>query len=276
LADVHAALLHHYAQSFVHSHIQPDLGVARQRASAAVGVPKTIEVTYAGSVTLLILWDVDHTLIENAGVSKLIYAAAFETLTGRPPHLAAPTEGRTDPGIMRALYQLHGLSMPPWKHVERALAQAGARHADLLKTRGSVLPGAVAVLTLLGGRSDVVQSTLTGNIRANALVKLSAFGLDALLDLDLGAYGSDGERRAELVGAARRRFANAKGREPDRTVLVGDTPRDVEAALSGGAEILAVASGIHSPAELRAAGAGTILDDLTDSARVLVALGLDG
>jgi phosphoglycolate phosphatase-like HAD superfamily hydrolase len=110
----------------------------------------------------------------------------------------------------------------------------------------------------------------------NALVKLSAFGLDMLLDLEVGAYGSDGERRAELVGAARRRFADARGREPERTVLVGDTPRDVEAALSGGAEILAVASGIHSPADLHAAGAETILDDLTDSARVLAALGLDG
>jgi hypothetical protein len=166
VVDVHAALLHHYAQSFVHGHIQPDLGIARQRLSAPVGAPKTIEVTYAGSVTLLILWDVDHTLIENAGVSKLIYAAAFETLTGRPPRLAAPTEGRTDPGIMRALHQLHGLTMPSWERVERALAQAGARHADLLKTKGSVLPGAVAVLTLLAERPDVVQSTLTGNIRA--------------------------------------------------------------------------------------------------------------
>ena len=239
-------------------------------------MPKTIEVTYAGSVTLLILWDVDHTLIENAGVSKLIYAAAFEELTGRRPDFTAPTEGRTDPGIMRAFYQVHGLAMPPWERVESALVQAGACHADLLKAKGSVLPGADAVLRLLGERSDVVQSTLTGNIRANALVKLATFGLDSLLDLDIGAYGSDGERRADLVGAARRRFADARGHVPDRIMLVGDTPRDVEAALSGGAEILAVASGIHSHADLLAAGAGTVLDDLTDSARVLTALGLDG
>jgi hypothetical protein len=34
--------------------------------------------------TLLVLWDVDHTLIENNGVNKETYAYAFELLTGRP------------------------------------------------------------------------------------------------------------------------------------------------------------------------------------------------
>ena len=35
---------------------------------------------------LLVLWDIDHTLIENHGVNKEIYALAFELLTGRPAH----------------------------------------------------------------------------------------------------------------------------------------------------------------------------------------------
>lgn len=34
---------------------------------------------------LIVLWDIDHTLIENAGVSKEIYAAAFTALSGRAP-----------------------------------------------------------------------------------------------------------------------------------------------------------------------------------------------
>lgn len=34
---------------------------------------------------LIVLWDIDHTLIENAGVSKEIYAAAFAALAGRAP-----------------------------------------------------------------------------------------------------------------------------------------------------------------------------------------------
>jgi phosphoglycolate phosphatase len=43
----------------------------------------------------LLLWDVDHTLIENGGVSKENYALAFEILTGRAPEAQPQTDGRT-------------------------------------------------------------------------------------------------------------------------------------------------------------------------------------
>ncbi|MEV7964749.1 transposase [Sphaerisporangium sp. NPDC088356] len=43
---------------------------------------------------------------------------------------------------------------------------------------------------------------LTGNIEANARVKLRAFGLDTLVDLECGAYGGHSEDRAALVGVA--------------------------------------------------------------------------
>ncbi|GAA4966686.1 hypothetical protein GCM10023238_38110 [Streptomyces heliomycini] len=75
-------------------------------------------------------------------------------------------------------------------------------------------------------------SVLTGNIDANARVKLSAFGLDSLLDLPVGAYGADADLRPDLVAVARERVQRLRGVRADTpTVLVGDTPRDVEAAL---------------------------------------------
>ncbi len=55
-------------------------------------------------------------------------------------------------------------------------------------------------------------------------------------------------------------------------VLVGDTPRDVEAALTSGAHIIAVATGVDSPAGLAAAGATVVLPDLADTPRVLAPL----
>ncbi len=50
---------------------------------------------YSGRVPRLVLWDVDHTLIENAGVSKEIYSAAFAILTGQ--------DASTPPGPMAGL-----------------------------------------------------------------------------------------------------------------------------------------------------------------------------
>ncbi|MFF7406633.1 HAD family hydrolase [Streptomyces murinus] len=219
---------------------------------------------------LIVLWDIDHTLIENAGLSKEIYAAAFSSLAGRGPSEPARTEGRTDRLIMRDMFLREGLLVPDWSDIEATLARAGHDRLGDLRLRGTALPGVQEVLKAADARSGWLSSVLTGNIAANAHVKLSAFGLDALLDLAVGAYGADAELRPELVAVARERIQRLRGVPADvPVVLVGDTPRDAEAALGTGSGIIAVASGVHSPAELAAAGAHEILPDLSDTRRVL-------
>jgi phosphoglycolate phosphatase-like HAD superfamily hydrolase len=49
------------------------------------------------------------------------------------------------------------------------------------------------------------------------------------------------------------------------TVLIRDTPKDIEAGLTAGVRVFAVVSDKRSAKELRAAGATVIVDDLTDS-----------
>lgn len=221
-------------------------------------------------MALIVLWDIDHTLIDNAGVSKEIYAAAFETVTGSRPGEAAVTEGRTDRLIMRDMFVRNAADEPQWPEVEAALAQAGQERLDVLRKRGTALPGVREVLKETSVRADWVSSVLTGNIAANARIKLAAFDLDALLDLPVGAYGADAEERPHLVDIARRRFQRARGLPLGTpVVLVGDTPRDVEAALTSGAHIIAVATGVDSPSVLAAAGAPVVLPDLADTDRVL-------
>ncbi|MDJ0346299.1 haloacid dehalogenase-like hydrolase [Streptomyces sp. H10-C2] len=219
---------------------------------------------------LIVLWDIDHTLIDNAGVSKEIYAAAFSALVGGQPAGPARTEGRTDRLIMRELFLRHGLPEPEWRVVEAALVRAGEERLRDLRLRGTALPGVRDALKATSAHEGWVSSILTGNIAANARVKLSAFGLDPFLDLPVGAYGADAEQRADLVTVARERAQRLRGVRADvPAVLVGDTPRDVEAARATGSGIVAVASGIHSPGELRAAGASVVLPDLSDAAGLL-------
>ncbi|MFB6550177.1 HAD family hydrolase [Streptomyces sp. NPDC056405] len=222
---------------------------------------------------LIVLWDIDHTLIENAGVSKEIYAAAFSELAGREPTGPARTEGRTDRLIMRDMFVREGLSVPDWSSIEAALERAGSERRDALRSRGWALPGAHEALKAASARSGWVSSVLTGNIEANARVKLSAFGLDSLLDLPVGAYGADADLRPDLVAVARERVRRLRGVRADTPiVLVGDTPRDVEAALATGCGVVAVASGLHDRAELTAAGAPEVLPDLADAKRLLSVL----
>jgi phosphoglycolate phosphatase-like HAD superfamily hydrolase len=143
-------------------------------------------------------------------------------------------------------------------------AAGEGREADLSQ-RGRVLPGVYRALKSVAEEDGMISSVLTGNIAANARVKLGAFGLDALLDLEVGAYGADSTDRAALVDVARSRIRAAYGL-PDGApvVLIGDTPRDVDAALKTGSDIVAVASGVHSAAELQQAGASFVLADLSD------------
>jgi phosphoglycolate phosphatase len=226
--------------------------------------------------TMLILWDVDHTLIENGGVSKETYALAYELLTGVEPVHRPQTDGRTDPTIMRELFASNGLAFTP-EHDERlfaALVEAMRRKTPELAKRGHALPGAEAALSGLSEDPSVVQTVLTGNIVENARAKLAPFGLDKYLDFEVGGYGSDDIVRSRLVAIARHRASSKYSISFDRdsTVLVGDTLRDVDAGLQGGARVIAVATGIDSETTLREAGAHEVLPDLVDTAQFLGAL----
>ncbi len=225
---------------------------------------------------LLALWDVDHTLIENSGISKDTYARAFERLTGRSVDHEIHTEGRTDPEIMLNMLTAHGIE-PTTEHVARipeALESSMSANASRLRERGYALPGAHTTLEALRDAPGVIQAPLTGNIRPNAFTKLSVFGLHAYLDFEVGAYGSDDHVRANLVGIARRRAATKYNATFDTrsTILLGDTWRDVRAGRDGGAFVVAVASGSDSIDRLQAEGADIVLPDLRDAQSVVEAV----
>jgi len=226
------------------------------------------------STMTLVLWDVDHTLIENGGVSKEAYATAFEMLTGRAAVEPIETDGRTDPEIMRNLLARHGLVYDD-ERSRTVLIEALASKLEDLRLRGHSMPGAKAILEQLQREVGVLQTVLTGNIQPNAVVKLAAFGLDKFVDFEIGGYGSDDPVRSKLVQVAQSR-AGAKypGQRFDRTntVVVGDTPRDVLTGLEGGARVVAVATGVSTMDDLRAAGASVLLPNLIDTPATLRAI----
>lgn len=221
----------------------------------------------------LVLWDVDHTLIENSGVSKATYARAFEMLSGSPSRVTPDTDGRTDFEILRLLFDANGVVPPEEYHIpfEQALSDAMTENCAELRERGHVLPGAGEILAVMGADENVIQSALTGNIAHNAREKLAAFGLDKYLDLEVGGYGSDHIVRAELARAARSKVRAKYGVEfhRDSTVMIGDTIRDVEAALKGDSAIIGVATGPNTVRELLDAGANAAIDNLSDTDEVV-------
>ena len=226
--------------------------------------------------TTLVLWDIDHTLIESGGVGGKVYAAAFKKVTGRRLVHMAELSGRTEPVIFRETLQLHGIDDPDdlFDRFAEEQARGYAERADELRTRGRALPGAAEALSTLASQDHVIQSVLTGNTRQSAQIKLAVFGLDRYLNLDIGAYGTDSDVRADLVEIARHRAAAGHGVQFDRdsTVLIGDTPNDVKAARDGSARVIAVATGKDSEDDLADAGADTVFADLTNIDALLAAI----
>jgi phosphoglycolate phosphatase-like HAD superfamily hydrolase len=227
----------------------------------------------------LVLWDIDGTLVSTAGHGRYAFEDAFERVFGPlPPTDGLNMGGRTDPDIALELLTLGGVE-PSEENVAallEGLIAALADRAEAITAEGHAMPGVHAALEWLAARDDVVQGLLTGNIRPNAELKLQALGLADPIDFDIGGYGSDDSLRSSLVAVARERALAKLGHDIDveRTILIGDTPRDVEAAHAVGARALAVATGFSSAAELHASGADTVLPDMRDRGALALALGL--
>jgi phosphoglycolate phosphatase len=240
-------------------------------------------------VSLLVLWDVDHTLLDAGGAGIQLIRRAFTEMFGRDFPRTPALAGRTDRAIALEVLTRSGVPDPRAQlpAFQQLVAGLAPQLGGLVRDSGRALPGATAALTALAALADgrggadrrgpggpLVQSVLTGNMQATALVKLAALDLDRYLDLRVGAYGDAHEIRADLVPLARARAAAAYGRDfaGRATVLIGDTPLDVEAARLTGARSVGVATGGFTAAELSAAGADAVLPDLADTARVLAAI----
>ena len=232
----------------------------------------------AGSVvrTLLVLWDIDHTLTENHGVNKETYAFAFKLLTGRRAEHPAQTDGRTEPEIMLNMLLAHGIKPTPayFERVPEVLEAATVAKAADLRERGHELPGARDVLATLQATPGIIQSVLSGNIEPNAVTKLSVFNLDSYIDFEVGGYGSDDPARDKLVAFARDRASAKYGVQLDKTntVLIGDTLRDVRAGRNGGAHVIGIATGSDGMDALRSEGAEIVFPDLRDTRLVVEAI----
>jgi phosphoglycolate phosphatase-like HAD superfamily hydrolase len=232
---------------------------------------------------LLVLWDVDYTLVTTDGVGKYLYEVVLAELYGLDlPSPLTSMAGRTDSSIGLEVLTAAGVPEPQdeLSRFQDLLSARAPELDDMVREHGRVLPGAEAAIAALAGlagrdgRQPVVQSLLTGNIPALARVKLGALGLTEHLDLSIGAYGDVSQFRADLVPvarqyAARRYSADFSG---TATVLIGDTPNDIEAATTAGARSVGVATGSFTMQQLIDAGADVVLADLTDADLLVAAV----
>ena len=215
----------------------------------------------------LLLWDIDGTLLASGGAGmRALRTALLRTFAIDGSLEDIDFGGRTDRWIMRRIFGKFGLPATEENFTRFLDGYLAELPAELANPHARVLPGVRALLATAGARPDVAQGLLTGNVERGARTKLSHH--DLWDHFPFGAFADDSEFRNELGPHALRRAHAHTGVHfpPTRTWIIGDTPHDIACARVIGANVIAVATGTHTAAELAAHSPDALLADLADAA----------
>jgi phosphoglycolate phosphatase len=214
---------------------------------------------------VVVLFDIDETLVHTGGSGARSWKAAFEKLYGIPADIGQHSSaGETDPQVARATFNAVVGRDPNDDELDRLYVEYLLHLADdiLVAEQYRVLPGAETTLRALGA-AGVMLGLVSGAMEGAARTKLVPANLNRFFIF--GGYGSDSPDRAELTRLAIEKGARLHRQlTPSQVFVVGDTPRDIDAAMAAGAVSVGVASGHFSVDELRAAGGDHVLGSLED------------
>jgi phosphoglycolate phosphatase-like HAD superfamily hydrolase len=222
---------------------------------------------------LVLLFDIDGTLLDSGGAGRRAIDRAFERLHGRRDACASFSfGGMTDRAIARAGLVAIGAAVTAEAIDGLIAAYLEALAEELPPSRAIVHAGVEAALDAASA-SGAAVGLGTGNVRPGARLKLARVGLAERFAF--GGFGCDHEVRSELLRAGVARGAALLGAPVAecRMVIIGDTPKDVAAAQAIGAESLAVATGPFSMDALAVTRPTWLFRDLSDPGALDALLG---
>ena len=196
------------------------------------------------------LFDIDGTLLRNRDhIHRDSFVIGVQQVTGvdiEPVLFLTP--GGTDPVILRDAFEKADIPReviePQWDAIVEAIHRACEERRREMEIR--IMPGAETVLAHLV-RKGALLGVATGNLEAIGWIKLEEAGLREWFRF--GGFSNHFPVRAELVADAARKAREIAGASA-RVCVVGDTPRDIEAARVNALPVIAVATGRFSFGEL--------------------------
>jgi phosphoglycolate phosphatase len=214
----------------------------------------------------VLLFDVDGTLVTTGGVGRRALEVAFERVHQRRDACRSfRLDGMTDRAIVRS-----GLSAIGIEPTEEGIDRVLAGYLEVLGEEVAAAPAATyrvhagmhAILEAASARREVAVGLGTGNIREGARIKLERVGI--YYRFPFGGFGCDAEERPALIRRGAERGAERLGLplHACRVVIIGDTPKDVDAARAIGAESVGVGTGSFTAAQLLAVGATCAFENL--------------
>jgi phosphoglycolate phosphatase-like HAD superfamily hydrolase len=214
------------------------------------------------SERVLLLFDIDGTLL--VGASQAHAQAVHRALTDvydveHPAAARVQAAGRTDMEIARAILLRSGVSADRIDaHADDFRDACCEEYARLCpgSLADCLVPGMAQLLEVLDHAPGAILALVTGNLEPVARLKLARAGIGHRFPTGQGAFGSDSEDRTELPAIARARAGvNGSPHPRERTLVIGDTPRDIACARADGVRCIAVTTGPYPASELTGADA---------------------
>jgi len=224
----------------------------------------------------LIFFDIDGTLTRTQNGYLPFNEAVFKTFGINGDIRSVIPDGNTDPRIVEDIFAQASVTLAidegQWAEFSLNLRDCYSNAVQQGSTAIRALPGAAALLRQLSEEEKFICSVVTGNLESMATVKLQTAGLSSYLCR--GAYGSDSPRRPDLPLIAKQRCEQLSQESIalNQCIIVGDTPRDLEAARQNHMKCVLVGTGRYPVEELMYAEPDRCLADLCDTAEVMKAL----
>jgi phosphoglycolate phosphatase len=210
------------------------------------------------------LFDIDGTLLRSRDrVHYDSVASSVQRVTGFEITLAGVLlHGNTDTAILREAYRQAGLPENVLEEQYEAILEAmrnsvAERRHELDPI---VMPGVNETLHHLA-RKGALLGVASGNLEAIGWIKIEKAGLRQWFRF--GGFSDHFPVRAELIGQAANKARELAGKGA-RICVVGDTPRDIEAARANFLSVIAVATGRCSFDELAARQPEACVSSLAD------------
>jgi phosphoglycolate phosphatase len=224
----------------------------------------------------LLLFDIDGTLTRTQN-GYIPFNEAIQRTFGICGDIRTVVpDGNTDPMIVKDIFAKANVAIEildaEWQRFSAHLHDCYKSAVDQDTTTVRALPGVMELLQALSGDKKFHSSVVTGNFEVTAAIKLEAAGLAPYLCR--GGYASDSQHRSDLPQIAKARWEQASGRTllPEQCVVIGDTPKDLDAARHNQMKCILVGTGRYPLEELCYWKPDGSLPDLTDTEAILAML----
>jgi phosphoglycolate phosphatase-like HAD superfamily hydrolase len=216
-------------------------------------------------VSAFVLWDIDGTLIRNTPQAGSLYIDSIEQVTGiRPTVRVQNPHGMTEGQLLTEVLTVNDIDVHHLPAVLERLDELSRVQHEAGHTRESCAGAAEAIAAV--AERGWTNALLTGNGPTRARFKLIAAGFNPDdFDWNHSFFGHLSPTRHHLTADARSALP------ADAAVIVGDTPKDGEAADTAGIPFIAVATGAYDSQSLRATSALVVVEDLASGLDSLLA-----